>query len=98
YSVEKIMLLRHHNKTLPSVSAALMAALLVSATALPTAAHSAAEAKAFAEAAVAHIKVEQAATDAGAVNQVLCAADELSRHAEEMTAQVTEFLSAVKTA
>ncbi|WP_425450373.1 methyl-accepting chemotaxis protein [Virgifigura deserti] len=43
--------------------------------------------------------VKQAATDTGAAaSQVLGAAGELSRHAEDMTAQVTEFLSAVKTA
>jgi cytochrome c len=52
----KIMFMRHHKKTLSGVSAAFMAALLVSATALPAAANSAAEAKAFAENAVAHIK------------------------------------------
>ncbi|WP_162913293.1 cache domain-containing protein [Rhodospirillaceae bacterium SYSU D60014] len=50
------MFMRHHNKTLSGVSAAFMAALLVSAMAVPAAANSAAEAKAFAENAVAHIK------------------------------------------
>ena len=50
------MFTRHHTKMLSSAPAALMALLLISATALPAAARTAAEAKAFAENAVAHIK------------------------------------------
>src|SRR3546814_151173 len=66
YSMGKIMFMRHHNKTLSSVSTVLMAALLISATTLPGVAATAEEAKAFAENAVAHIKAvgkEQAFAD-----------------------------------